>query len=272
MGREVYFIKFDKKDVQENLAKTLQEESKYSYQDYIKEGYYKDKVSFEEVFQKSKNDIEQITLEELWSLFAWFNWKVDTEYENAGYAKQEHEFHKETRRNGLNIFYEIPSKTPAWHFFSILGNYQSLRNTDFYDSFSADYFHDFLDYAVCYIGFISQLLIEKYYGKEEGFYFEQFWVIEGKHYQIMENNPSQFEWATNEFDERKERYTNAIDKIVKFRDTPKKSMTTSIYNEYSEQRFLEEEIFGFHHQLDTMLSLKEKIEGYTGCIKILDSY
>lgn len=270
MGREVYFYKFDKQQAKENLSQTLQKRSKDSYQNFLQ----KDEelqVSFECVLQKVEQNINELSVEELWTLTRWFSEQFTILYPNLD-SKFERELNKEKNRNGLYKFYEIPSKTPAGHFFTILNRYQSLRNIDFNDDFSADYFHDFLDYAICYTGFISQLLIENYYGKEDGFYFEQFWVIEGKNYQIMENNLLQFKYATNEFDERKEKYMAVIDKIVKSRDTPKKSMTASVYKEYSEQKFLEEEIFGFHNQFDSMLALKRGIEDYTGHIKILDSY
>jgi len=271
MGREVYFFKFDRQLAKDSLANILQEKSDNSYKNFLKDSTSWE-VDFDEVFQKVNNDIEELGLDELWTLYNWFYYKIDLQYEKASYAKINREFNKEMKRNGLELFYEIPSKTPAGYFFSLLSDYRSLMNTGFYYIFQSDYFNNFLDYSIAFTGFISQLLIEDYYGKDDGFHLEQFWVIEGKLYQILENNLSQYELALEEFDRKKERYIATIKKIKKFKNTSKKMMNPAIYNEYSDVKYYEEELFGFDYQFSTISDMKKALGGYKGTIKVLDSY
>jgi len=271
MGREVYFFKFDKQLAKDNLVETLQEKSKDSYKTFLKDSTSYE-VDFNEVLQKVRNNIEELSLDELWTLFHWFYEKIYLKYENSSYLKFESKFNKEMKGNGLDLFYEIPSKTPAGHFFSLLSNYQSLMNTDFYYVFQSDYFNNFLDYTICYTGFISQFLIENYYGKNEGYYFEKFWIIEGELYQIMEKNLLQYELAVQKFDKIKEKYIDTIKKIKQFKNTTKKSMTPNIYNEYNDVKYYEQEIFGFSYQFGTISGMRKALGDYQGIIKILDSY
>lgn len=144
MAEELYFIKTNPNIAKINLYNKLCREK----EEIIRFLHDDAKVSLEIIKNKVKDSIDQLSKEELTSLFTWFT--------NA-YPKDSEEARTQLFIHGIDVFYEIPKKENVQSFEDLLSDYEnySKQNLDF--MVDARHFNQFLVYGL----FFTDIALEK---------------------------------------------------------------------------------------------------------------
>ncbi len=169
MSEELYFFRFNKDISRIRLSSLLRQEGGFSYKQFLADhnSSFGDEVQFDNITRRIDENIEQITEEELGSLFYWFWERYEKSNSEIDYQHFDEKLNEELFRYGLDMFYEIPSKTPVRKFHSLLGDYKYLANKDFHESFDADELRGVLNYIICYTGELNIFLNIHYYKENE---------------------------------------------------------------------------------------------------------
>lgn len=143
MAEELYFIKTNPNIAKINLYNKLSHEEE-NVQDFLpRDG----KTNLEIIKDKVKDSVEELTKEELSSIFSWFN---------AMYHSNHEEIKTQLFIHGIDLFYEIPSPSNVENFLRILSNYERLSKQDLNYIVNAQNFNQFLIYGIFFTEMISR--------------------------------------------------------------------------------------------------------------------
>jgi hypothetical protein len=130
MAEDLYFFKFNNELAKANLVPLLTGEEGLDYKNYLL--YYNEldsddeAVDFDVVRQKASDNIETVNTEELWTLFNWFYKKHVDDVKPGGYSEAYEKLLSIMKNHGLDLFFEIGSKTPVRAFHRLLWDYEIL--------------------------------------------------------------------------------------------------------------------------------------------------
>jgi hypothetical protein len=168
MSEELYFFKFEKDRAKKNLISLIDHEQHLRYKDYLKQNspiYHDKSVIFDVIKSKINEDVATLTVDELWSLFNWFYKNHEPNFTLIDYTQAYHSLISKMKDNGLDLFYEITSKTQVRVFHDMLNDYEWLSETQF-DNRSPENvsrLREFIDYLICYTGKLNIFVNEHYY-------------------------------------------------------------------------------------------------------------
>ncbi len=159
MAEELYFFRFDKEAARANLPALLTAATDYQQQiAKLPASRYDEPVVFENVLLKIDENVELLSIEEMWSLFNWFYEKAERENPGKDYFVLVKRWHDEMRFYGLDLFAEIPSKSPVRAFHATTWHYDVETLTgkdDLLSRTTADDLRTLLDYMICYSGEVN---------------------------------------------------------------------------------------------------------------------
>lgn len=148
MAEELYFIKTNPNIAKINLYNKLCREEENILNFLQSNG----KGNLEIIKDKVKESVEELTKEELLSIFSWFS---------KMYHSDDEEIKTQLFIHGIDLFYEIPSTHHVENFQQILSNYEKLFHQDLNYKVNAQNFNQFLIYGI----FLTEI-INKQQGKE----------------------------------------------------------------------------------------------------------
>ncbi|KQT24014.1 hypothetical protein ASG22_08295 [Chryseobacterium sp. Leaf405] len=150
MAEELYFIKTNPIVAKINLYNKLcrEEETVMNFLNDDK------KTSLEIIKNKVKDSINMLSQDEFFNIVKWITDPCKEDY---------NEVETQLFINGMDLFYEIPSKTPVRSFHSILSDYECLIEKDFSILMSSDDFNNFLIFGIFSSGLLSTFLDQYYY-------------------------------------------------------------------------------------------------------------
>ena len=111
MGQELYVFKLDQQLAKDCCSEMLKEKSVHAYRKYLQEQTYDQDLSFDTIFQKVENNIVLIGIEELWSIYHWFDEKVELAYPLLDFQQKEEKRYQDMKQAELELCFEISSKT-----------------------------------------------------------------------------------------------------------------------------------------------------------------
>ncbi|WP_284463269.1 hypothetical protein [Chryseobacterium sp.] len=152
MAEELYFIKTNPNIAKINLYNKLCREEENILNFLQPNG----KANLEIIKDKVKDSVEELTKEELLSIFSWFS---------KMYHSDDEEIKTQLFIHGIDLFYEIPSTNHVENFLQILSNYEKLFQQDLNYIVNAQNFNQFLVYGI----FLTEI-INKEQGKENILY------------------------------------------------------------------------------------------------------
>lgn len=154
MSEELYFIKTNPTVAKINLYNKLCREEE------IVMNFLNDdkKTSLEIIKNKVKDSINILSQDEFFNIVKWITDPYKDDY---------NEVETQLFINGMDLFYEIPSKTPVRSFHQILSDYECLVEQDFSISMNSDDFNAFLIYGIFSSGLLSIFLDQHYYENTE---------------------------------------------------------------------------------------------------------
>ncbi|ASK30434.1 hypothetical protein CEY12_10080 [Chryseobacterium sp. T16E-39] len=149
MAEEIYFIKTNPTIAKINLYKKLcsEEDIVLNYLDDDK------KTSLEVIKAKVSDSVENLTPDELRSIFHWFHTEYNDKTSDPEECKEE--IINQLFINGIDQFYEIPS-TDAPNFNQIITDYQKYSHSNLNYKFNAENFSPFLIYGIFFTGLINR--------------------------------------------------------------------------------------------------------------------
>ncbi|OJJ14684.1 hypothetical protein BKI52_41340 [marine bacterium AO1-C] len=59
-----------------------------------------------------ENNIELTGTEELWSIYHWFDEKIEHSHSHLDFQQSKEQLYQEMKQRGLDLCFKIPSKTP----------------------------------------------------------------------------------------------------------------------------------------------------------------
>lgn len=275
MAEELYFYKLNSEKAKTELIQQLKVDDEFSYQKYSNK-YADEELNFEEVIRKIEENIELLSIDEFWSISNWFWQRIETNHPNIGYDEQYGLFIKLMSASGMELFYEIPSKTPVRKFHSILWDYECHMQTDIMHPLVGNIcksldFNDFLRYGICFSGELCLFLNHKYYknGDDDDLKFQKEideinWK-HGTHYHEM---------ALKELEKQNEynlETMSLIPALLEFRRSTAHLSIVSYPTEMSELSNREDELLNFAASFYHFIELKEMTENYSGTILRLHS-
>ncbi|MDW9380240.1 hypothetical protein [Chryseobacterium sp. JV558] len=141
MAEELYFIKTNPTIAKINLYNKLDREE----ENILKFLPSDAKDTLENIKNKVKDSVEELTQEELLLIFQWFS-KV--------YSSDHEETKTQLFINGIDLFYEIPTTIHAENFLQILSDYEKLLKQDMNYIVDSQNFNQFLIYGI----FLTELI------------------------------------------------------------------------------------------------------------------
>ncbi|KMQ65649.1 hypothetical protein ACM46_07180 [Chryseobacterium angstadtii] len=144
MAEELYFIKTNPTIAKINLYNKLTREEEKVIP-FLQED---SKVSLEIIKNKVKDSVEELSREELSSIFTWFSNTYPTDSE---------EVKTQLFINGLDIFYEIPKEQNIQSFKDILSDYEKYAQQHLDFMVNAQNFNQFLVYGL----FFTDIALEE---------------------------------------------------------------------------------------------------------------
>ena len=268
MGQELYIFKLDQQLARSHCSPVLRKKTPHSYRKYLK-GY--PELNFDTILQKVEQDIALMSIDEMWSVYHWFGDINELTYPELDFSQKEDLLYQDMKQNGLDLCFEIPSKTPVSNFYQALGRYESLTNTQINNDCEAADLHRFLDYTICYQGKLNQLWITHYY-TNPGAYMDTFYRIESILFEIAEANPADHGLAIREFNKVKDSFIDAIQEVAAFFKTHKRLNQWRTDSEYGQMIRQESDLTNKTALLHYVWSLKDALQGYRGRVKMLHSY
>jgi hypothetical protein len=273
MAEELYFFRFDKQKAKVALYESLNKPGDHSYEKYIRKEYNGD-LKFNSIIKKVTGNIELITIDELWSLFNWFYEKNEQVGQTLDYAAFQKRLNDEMFANGLDLFFSIDSKTPVIHFNNYLINYAILSKTEIGHDCQAAALHNFLNYVICYAGELTVFLNINYYKHPVD--HEENQAIQKAIKAINTATHSRYhKLALQEFNKNLSFYQETmqlVPALTAFRRAQNDSSPYSIPGELAATAERESELLNLAAQLYFAQSIKDKLAGYEGQVKLLHSY
>lgn len=268
MAEELYFLKLNTDVAKTKLIHFLNTEDEFSYREYINKHSDKSLI-FDYILKKIEVNIESLSRDEFMSIFYWLYRRIESLDSNLNYTDQEEKFHNELSNYGMELFFEIPSKTPVRKFHSVLDDYEcQTRDLEFICK--SEEFNDFLKYAICFTGELY-LFLNKYYYEDENESEIQKEIDKisfnyGKHYH---------ELALKEFMTTYEynlETINSLPPLLEFRKNTMHLPSVSYPDELSDLLDRENDLINLAGSYYYFLDLKEKLGDYCGTILRLHSF
>ncbi|QXU51398.1 hypothetical protein KYG33_10265 [Chryseobacterium sp. D764] len=135
MAEELYFIKTNPTIAKINLYNKLDREE----ENILKFLPSDAKDTLENIKNKVKDSVEELTQEELLLIFQWFSNMYSSDHEEAK---------TQLYINGIDLFYEIPTTIHAENFLQILSDYEKLLKQDMNYIVDSKNFNQFLIYGI----------------------------------------------------------------------------------------------------------------------------
>jgi len=135
MAEELYFIKTNPTIAKINLYNKLDREEENILQFLPSDA----KDTLENIKNKVKDSVEELTQEELLLIFQWFSKVYSSDHEEAK---------TQLFINGIDLFYEIPTTVHAENFLQILSDYEKLLKQDMNYIVDSKNFNQFLIYGI----------------------------------------------------------------------------------------------------------------------------
>lgn len=271
MAEELYFFKFNKDIAKVKLPPLLKEESEFSYRQHITANKARyGAATLEILLDKIENDIELLTIDELWSLYDWFYEKGIRSNSNWEHSQVK----AEMLNYGLDLFYEFLSKTSVGKFQSILADYERLFNKDVDCKCTAEELSGFLNYAICYAGELS-LFLNKYYYSRDNDSEESLEVRQIIRDISIKTDSYYHRLALLEIERNKEanfETMSLIPKLVAFRQATRDQVTVTYPLEFNEILEREDDIVNLAAIFFVVIEIKEKIKDYHGMCMRLHSF
>lgn len=141
MAEELYFIKTNPTIAKINLYNKLCREEE-DIQKFLQSD---PNVNLEIIKDKVKDSVEELTKEELSRIFSWFN---------TLYPSGSEEIKTQLFINGIDLFYEIPSRDQVKSFLQVLSEYEKTSQQQLNYIVDAEHFNQFLIYGI----FLTEIL------------------------------------------------------------------------------------------------------------------
>lgn len=141
MAEELYFIKTNPTIAKINLYNKLCREEE-DIQKFLQSD---PNVNLEIIKDKVKDSVEELTKEELSRVFSWFN---------ILYPSSSEEIKTQLFINGIDLFYEIPSRDQVKSFQQVLSEYEKSSQQQLNYIVDAQHFSQFLIYGI----FLTEIL------------------------------------------------------------------------------------------------------------------
>ncbi|WP_426479768.1 hypothetical protein ACP3T3_10230 [Chryseobacterium sp. CBSDS_008] len=135
MAEELYFIKTNPTIAKINLYNKLSREE----ENILKLLSPDAKDTLENIKNKVKDSLEELTQDELLLIFQWFS---------KAYPSDREETKTQLFINGIDLFYEIPTTVHAENFLHILSDYEKLLKQDMNYIVDSRNFNQFLIYGI----------------------------------------------------------------------------------------------------------------------------
>lgn len=256
MAEELYFIKTNPVVAKINLYHKLcrEEETVINFLDEDK------KTSLEIIKNKVKNSVETLTEDEFFKIIHW----ITDRYKD--HQDDEHEM--QLFINGMDLFYEIPSKTPVRHFHDVICDYMNFIGRDFEIIITAEDFNNFLVYGIFSTGILSTFVDEHYYNTEADPYLLTMMDI------LKSSHENLYHFAKEEFNANIETLKQDIIDMKKVAEFNKANLHTSFSypSEFTDYLEKEKHILGRAAVNDYFLELYQLTRYYHGNILKLHSW
>jgi hypothetical protein len=264
MSEQLYFFKFNKEIARTKLSTLIKGDD--SYKQYLIENVnrYEEELEVNNIINKIEENVELLSVDELWSLFDWF----DERFEKLKLNKR----YEEMFNHGLDLFFEMPSKTPIRNLHLILGDYEFLTDQDLGKVCGSDELNGFLNYVICYSGELTIFLNKHYYTSSDS--NEENLEIEQLINDINSKSDNYFHnLALLELERSREYNIETMQLVPGLIEFRKANNDTSyiLPAEFKEIEAREKRIINAAFALHTALALKEKIKDYDGKIIRLHS-
>lgn len=274
MSEQLYFFKFNKEIARTKLSTLINKDDSFSYKQYLIENFSKgeENVEFNNIINKIDENIELLSTEELWSLYGWFSERTEKLKTNIEYFSLDNNEREEMRNYGLDLFHEIPSKTPVRNFHELLGDYEFLINQDIGYTCGSDELNGLLNYIICYTGELT-IFLNKYYYK-----YGESWDENSQIEQLINDinstsNSYFYNLALSEFEKSMEYINETMESVPKLKEfrNAQKDNSYSVPMEFHEIEKRESKLVNVAALLYRALGIKEKIKNYDGKIIRLHS-
>lgn len=196
MAEELYFIKTNPNIAKINLYNKLSHEEENVLNFLPANG----STNIDLIKDKVKDSVEELTKEELSSIFSWFNEMYHSDYE---------EIKTQLFIHGIDLFYEIPSPRNAESYLQILSNYERLSKQDMNYIVNAQNFNQFLIYGIFFME-----MIDKEQGKEN--ILSDYLKPDHQSLHTLAEDQSVLESFKNEDTAELQRYFNDLYDLTKF--------------------------------------------------------
>lgn len=276
MAEELYYIKLNADKARTELVRDFSSNSKFTYCDYLNK-YTEEKLIYEKVVNKIEDNIEQLSLNEFWSIFLWFYERVDFGSPDLDLNKRRELFVESMLECGLDLFHEFSFKTPVRSFHSILRDYESrMGSSDMhplvdYKSKSEE-FNNFLNYAICYSGKLKNYISKEFYHQEDD---EENLLVQNEIDKIILNGGIRFlDLALKQFTDKQEYYKEAatlIQPMIEFRKSNAHVSSYTLPAMFNDLLNTEDSIVDDANAFYYITELKEKMGNYSGTIVMLHS-
>lgn len=124
MGRDTSIYMFDRVKTSTNLYNDLHHTGTFKefIEDRIKK-FNEVYVSFDNILETVKNDINRITSDELFEIILFLDEKIRTQFHNVPWHERDQYLEKLYDHSGITLLYEIPSSTICYSYMFQYGNY-----------------------------------------------------------------------------------------------------------------------------------------------------
>lgn len=272
MAEELYFFKLDSNKARTKLLQTITSIKGFSYQTYL--SLSSSVVDYNKVISAIQKDIGILSKDELWSLYFWFNKKNEQLNPKLNYSKLNEIIHAEMNDCGLELFYEIESKTPVRKFHEIMGSYEGLTEQTIDFKCTAIQFRGFLNYLICYTAELTFFLDRHYYKrteKDQMSYIMSEWI-----YTINENCGDSYHQLALEQIEEQAAFNletiNLTKQLKQFRKKLAKQGAIKYPQELIPILGRESDLINKASIFYLATQLKEKLANYSGVVARLHSY
>ncbi|PWN70311.1 hypothetical protein C1631_010040 [Chryseobacterium phosphatilyticum] len=143
MAEELYFIKTNPNIAKINLYNKLCREEE-NIQKFLSGN---PQANLEIIKEKIKDSVEELSKEELSTLFAWFSTLYPADHE---------EVKTQLFINGIDLFYEIPSTNHVQPFLQVLSDYEKFSKEQLDYIVDAKNFNQFLIYGIFFTEIINK--------------------------------------------------------------------------------------------------------------------
>lgn len=272
MSEQLYFFKFNKEIARTKLSALINEDDSSSYKQYLFENFKdEEKVQFNNIINKIDENVELLSIDELWSLFDWFIARVEKQNPHIPNYDLDKQTDEEMGKYGLHLFCEIPSKTPVRNFHELLGEYEFLTDQEIHHICGSDELNGFINYLICYTGELTIFLNKYYYTSDRS---DENLEIEQAINDINSKSDNYFHNLALSELEKSMAYNNEtmqlIPPLIEFRraNMDKSYTLPKEFNEFEER---ESKIINVASLLYIAIGLKEKLINYDGKIIRLHS-